>query len=142
MNSKLEFDSEFCNVRYIEDDKLVLLTWKKFARINDYRKPALFALDLLRKFSDSNFVIDARRGFEDDPEDVKWGFSELLPNMAKTDCKYVVFIMEKSPSIEEEMDMWANELGKYFSLIRAESYETAVREVNARLLSKHNNPPL
>ena len=30
MNSKIEFDSEFSNVKYIEKDNVVFLTWKKF----------------------------------------------------------------------------------------------------------------
>ena len=121
MNSTYEFDSEFSNVRYIESDRVVFLTWKKFARIEDYRKPTLFALDLLRQHPHSNFVVDARNGFEDDAEDVEWGFTELLPNMAKTDCKCVVFIMEKVVPIEEEMDMWTKEFGKYFAVDKVES---------------------
>ena len=134
MNSKTEFDSEFCNVRYIESDNVVFLTWKKFARINDYREPTLFALDLLEQYPQSNFVVDARNGFEDDPEDVKWGFSELLPNMAKTDCRYVVFIMQKITVIENEMDMWTKEFGKYFAVLKVESYEQAIRKMNNRIL--------
>lgn len=132
MNKISEFDSEFCNVRYIESDNVVFLSWKKFARLNDYREPTLFALDLLRNHPQSNFLVDARRGFEDDPADVEWGFSELLPNMAKTDCKYVVFIMEKVAAIEDEMDMWTKEFGKYFAVIKVESYEQAICKIKTR----------
>lgn len=134
MNTKSEFNSEFCCVKYIEADNAVFLTWRKFARLDDYRKPTLFALNLLRIHPKSNFVVDARHGFEDDPADVEWGFSELLPAMAKTDCKYVVFIMEKAPGIEEEMDMWTKEFGKYFAVFKAESYEQAVRQMKDRIL--------
>lgn len=126
MSSKLEFNSEFCHVQYIESDNIVLLTWKKFARLNDYREPTLFALDLLRRYPQSHFVVDARNGFEDDPADVEWGFTELLPRMAKTDCKFVAFIMEKATEIEEEMDMWTKEFTKYFTVLKAESYEQAI----------------
>jgi quinol monooxygenase YgiN len=134
MNNKSAFDTKFCNVRYMESDNVVFLSWKKFARINDYREPALFALDLLKQHPQSNFVVDARNGFEDDPADVEWGFSELLPNMAKTDCKYIAFIMEKVTAIEEEMDMWTKEFGKYFAVIKAESYEQAVCKMKSRIL--------
>ncbi len=123
MTQKEEFDSEFCNVRYLDEDQVVLLTWKKFARLNDYREPTLFALDLLRNHPQSNFVVDARHGFEDDPEDVEWGFKTLLPEMGQTTCKFVAFIMEQVSEIEEEMDMWTKEFGKYFTVVKAESYE-------------------
>lgn len=134
MNSKLGYDSEYCNVRYMENDNVVFLTWKKFARLDDYRKPTLFALDLLKQYPHSNFVIDARNGFEDDNEDVKWGFSELLPNMAKTNCKYVIFIMQKADDIQGEMDMWTKEFGKYFAVVKVNSFEQAVSKIRNRIL--------
>lgn len=134
MNSQRAFDSEYCNVRYMENDNVVFLTWKKFASRDDYRRPALFALDLLKQYPHSNFIVDARNGFEDDQADVKWGFSELIPGMAQTDCQYVIFIMQKVNSIQEEMDMWTKEFGKYFAVIKAESYEEAIRQMKKLLL--------
>lgn len=133
MNSKLEFDSEFCNVKYIEKDKAVLLTWKKFCCHEDYRKPATYALELLKQYP-SNLIVDARNGFEDEKEDVEWGLSILLPEMAKTACKYVVFIMNEVTDIEEEMDMWTREFGKYFGVCRTASYEDAVKTIHNEIL--------
>jgi quinol monooxygenase YgiN len=138
MNNQITFDSEYCHVEYIENDHAVLLSWKKFARIDDYRKPALFALDLLRQFPQSSFIVDARNGYEDDKEDVEWGFSELLPNMAKTTCRYVIFIMQKTTDIEDEMDMWTMEFQKYFAVSKVETYEQAIRKINTRLLVNVN----
>jgi quinol monooxygenase YgiN len=102
--------------------------------LEDYRKPATFALELLRQFPGSNLVVDARNGFEDAKEDVEWGFSVLLPEMAKTDCKYVVFIMNEVSDIDEEMDMWTKEFGKYFGVCRAVSFEDAVAAMHTELL--------
>ncbi|BCZ46246.1 hypothetical protein psyc5s11_23130 [Clostridium gelidum] len=134
MNSKLEFDSEFSNVKYIEKDNIVFLTWKKFCSFDDYRTPTYFALGLLEKYPNSKFVVDARNGFEDDKEDVEWGFSELLPAMSKTDCKYVAFIINEVNEIEEEMDLWTEEFGKYFAVVRTVSYEAAINKMNECLL--------
>ncbi len=123
MDLKIEFDSEFCNVRYIPKDNVVFLAWKKFCCYEDYRKPTTFALELLREHPNSNFVIDARNGFEDEKEDVEWGFAELLPAMAKTDCKKVAFIMNEINEIEEEMDMWTKEFLKHFTVKKVKGYE-------------------
>ena len=57
-----EFDSEYCNVKYVLKDNTVLLTWKKFSSFENYRKPTLFALELMKQNSNSNLVIDARNG--------------------------------------------------------------------------------
>ena len=119
----LEFTSEFADVEYIEADGKVLLTWKKEARLDNYRKPTTAALELLRRYG-CDFVIDARNGFEDDKADVEWGFSWLLPEMAKTGCKTVWLIMNEvnETEIGEEMDMWTAEFSKYFKVRKTKNY--------------------
>ena len=129
MSNKNEFDSEFSNVKYMAEDNIVLLTWKKFCCYNDYRNPTIFALDLLKMHSNSNFIVDARNGFEDEKDDVEWGFSVLLPAMSNTDCKIVVFIMNEVNEIEEEMDMWTKEFMKYFTVKKVLSYAEAVKYI-------------
>ena len=123
----MEFNSDFCNVRYVEADRVVLITWKQFCRLDAYRQPTLFALELLRRHADSSLVIDARNGFEDDKEDVAWAFAVLLPAMAETSCKAVAFVMREVNDIEDEMDLWGAEFAKYFEVHRAASYHEAVK---------------
>lgn len=120
------FDSEFCKVTYVKKDNVVLLTWKKFCCYDDYRNPTLFASKLLHKHAGSNFVIDAANGFEDEKEDVEWGFSVLLPDMAKSSCKKCIFILNEIPAIEDEIDLWTAEFKKYFQVYKVQSYEKAV----------------
>ena len=105
------FSSEYADVQLWKNK--VLLTWKKEARLDDYRRPTTAALELMRKHG-CDLVIDARNGFEDDKADVEWGFSFLLPEMAKTGCKTVWFIMTEvnEAEIGEEMDMWTAEFLK------------------------------
>lgn len=129
-----EFDSEFCNVRFIEKDNVVFLAWKKFACGDDYRKPTTFAGELLKENVGSKFIVDARNGFEDEKADVEWGFSVLLPKMAETTCKIVCFIMNEVNDIEEEMDMWTKEFGKYFAVIKAPDYENALERMKRLLM--------
>jgi len=123
------YDSEFCNVQYIEKDNVVLLAWKKACSFDNYRSPSLFMLWLLQEHPGSSYVVDARNGFEDEKEDVDWGFSLLLPIMAATGCKTVVFIMNPENDIEGEMDMWGSEFCKYFQVFRVASYKEAVQYV-------------
>jgi hypothetical protein len=124
-----EFDSEYSNVKYMSKDNVVLLTWKKRCSYDDYKNPTTFALELLKKYSNSNFVVDARNGFEDEKEDVEWGFSVLIPAMSRTDCKIVVFFMNEVSEIEEEMDMWTKEFMKYFNVKKVTTYAEAVKYI-------------
>lgn len=123
------FDTEFCNVSYNEKDDVVVLRWKKFCCGDDYRNPVNYALTLLKENEGSNLVVDARNGFEDEKEDAQWGINEFIPNMAKTKCKVVVFIMNEVNDIEEEMDMWTKAFMKYFKVIRVDSYEKAIEKI-------------
>ena len=118
------FTSEFADVQYLKDKNKVLLTWKKEAKFENYRKPTTAALELLREHG-CDFVIDARNGFEDEKEDVEWGFSFLLPEMSRTGCKTVWFIMTQvnETEIGEEMDMWTAEFLKYFAVRKVDSPE-------------------
>ena len=127
-----EFHSEYASVTYIEEDNVVFLVWKKAAYLENYREPGQFALELLREHEGSNFVVDARNGFEDDKRDVEWGFTYLFPEMAKTSCKFLCFIMNQVNEIEEEMDMWTLEARKYFTVIRAKDYEEVIRLISSK----------
>ncbi|WP_278246608.1 hypothetical protein [Clostridium butyricum] len=42
---------------------------------------------MMKQYANSNFVVGARNGFDDDKVDIEGGFSFLLPELAKTDCK-------------------------------------------------------
>lgn len=128
-----EFDSKFCNVRYLKGDNVVFLTWKKYCCYEDYRNPTMYALELLKKYPNSNFVVDARNGFEDEKEDVEWGFKVLLPAMSKTDCKVVVFILNEVNEIEDEMDMWTKEFMKYFKVKQVETLEEAIKFIDGNV---------
>ena len=118
------FSSEYADVQYLADKNKVLLTWKKEAKLDNYRKPATAALELLREHN-CDFIIDARNGFEDEKEDVEWGFSFLLPEMSRTGCKTVWFIMTQvnETEIGKEMDMWTAEFLKYFAVRKVDSPE-------------------
>ena len=124
------YNSEFCEVNYLERENVVFLTWKKFCCLDDYRKPVLYALELLRNHKNSNFICDARNGFEDIEEDVKWDFEFFIPEMSKAGCKKVIFILDEINPIEGEIDMFAEEFKKYFIFDRTTSLGEALEIIN------------
>ena len=83
----------------------------------------------MKENNNCRFIVDARNGFEDDKEDVEWGFSVLLPGMAQTTCKNICFIMNEVNEIEDEMDMWTKEFGKYFAVSKALNYQNALDKI-------------
>ena len=65
------YKSEFSEVTYLEDLNVVFVKWKKFCCQDNYRKPLLYALDIMRNHVDCHYVADTRNGFENEPDDTQ-----------------------------------------------------------------------
>lgn len=128
------FKSEFCEVTYMKKENIVLIRWLKFCKGEDYRTPLRFALQLLREHRNSNVIADARNGFEDEEEDVRWAFREFIPQMAQTDCKKIVFFTNEVNDIEGEIDMFTKEFLKYFEVKNVTSWEEAISEFSSSII--------
>lgn len=126
--------SEFCEVSYLKKENIILLKWEKFCQGKDYRAPLYYVLELLQKNKNSNFICDARNGFEDNKEDVKWVFDEFIPKISDTDCKKVVFVTNVVNNIQGEIDMFTNEFMKYFEVKIVISLEDAFNEMDSPIV--------
>ena len=116
MNEQATFESEFCEVTYLEDLNIVFVKWKKFCRQDDYRKPLLAALDIMRKYPGCHYAADTREGFENEQADTQWLFETFLPQASLTSCKIIFFIIDKDDRLKEELEGQANELQKFFDV--------------------------
>ena len=110
------YKSEFCDVSYNEELNIVFVKWKKFCKQDDYRKPILYALDIMKTHSCCNYVADTRDGFENEAEDTKWVFDVFLTQAALTTCKAIFFIIDKNNKLKEELEGQAVELKKKFDV--------------------------
>ncbi len=110
------YESEFCNVKYLEDMHAVLVTWKKFCSGDDYRKPLLFAIKTMTDHPGCSFIADTTDGFEDDPEDTQWLLDVFIPLARQTQCKRVFFIIDRDNSLKNELETQAGELKNYFEV--------------------------
>ena len=52
-----------------------------------------------------------------------------MPELKKTGCKIWGFILPEVSDIEGEIDLWTAEIEKNFKVIRAESYEAVLDEI-------------
>lgn len=110
------YKSEFCEVSYLEDLNVVFVKWKKFCRGEDYRKPLLYAIDIMKEHENCNYVADTRDGFEDEEEDTKWIFHEFIPRSAEAGCRYIFFIISRDNTLKEELEGQSVEMRKYFKV--------------------------
>ena len=110
------YKSEFSEVTYLKDLNVVFVKWKKFCNQDNYRKPLLYALDIMRNHTDCHYVADTRDGFENEPADTQWVFNYFLPQAALTTCKAIFFIINNDNKLKEELEGQAVELRKHFNV--------------------------
>ena len=73
------YRSEFCDVDYNQELNIVFVTWKRFCCGDDYRKPLLYALNIMRENHGCQYVADTRAGFKNEKADNQWLFDVFLP---------------------------------------------------------------
>lgn len=96
------YNSEFCEVSYNSKYNVVFVKWKKFCKIDEYRGPLLYALEIIKEYN-CNYVADTRNGFEDNPEDTIWIKNHFIPKAVEYGCKTIYFIIDKDNSLANEL---------------------------------------
>jgi hypothetical protein len=112
----LMYHSSFSDVSYLEDLNVVFVKWKKFCRLDDYRNPLLYALDIMKAHDNCHYVADTRNGFENEPADTRWVFDVFLKQAALTTCKAIFFIIDNDNKLKEELEGQSVELRKCFNV--------------------------
>ena len=111
-----KYQSEFCDVAYLEDINIVLVKWKKFCRQDDYRNPLLYALEVMKKHNGCQYAADTRDGFESEQADIQWLVDVFLPQTELTTCKAIFFIIDSDNKLKEELEGQSAELRKKFDV--------------------------
>ena len=96
--------SECSDVFYLEDKNVVLVHWKKYCELEQYRRPLEAALQTIREHSGCNYVADTRDGFEDNPFDTKWVADYFMPKAKEYGCRVIYFIIDRDNSLKEELE--------------------------------------
>ncbi|MBR5358807.1 MAG: GNAT family N-acetyltransferase [Clostridiales bacterium] len=96
--------SECSDVFYSEDKNVVLVHWKKYCELEQYRTPLERALDVIRDHEGCDYVADTRDGFEDNPLDTKWVAEYFMPKAKEYGCRIIYFIIDEGNSLKEELE--------------------------------------
>ncbi len=85
--------SEICDVKYEDKHNVVLVEWKKFCCMEDYRKPLECALDIIKDHEGCNYVADTKNGFENIPEDLNGVHSTLCQKQKNMVVKLFILLL-------------------------------------------------
>ena len=103
-NSEKIYLSDFCDVFYVADKNIVLVHWKKYCELEQYRTPLEHALSVIKGHPGCNYVADTRDGFEDNPLDTQWVADYFMPKAKEYGCKMIFFIIDRDNSLREELE--------------------------------------
>ena len=103
-NSEKIYLSEYCDVFYVKEKNVVLVHWKKYCELDQYRAPLENALKVIREHPGCNYVADTRDGFEDNPLDTKWVAEYFMPKAKEYGCRTIYFIIDTDNSLKEELE--------------------------------------
>ena len=108
MDHKMQYEaiylSEFSDVFYVGEKNVVLVHWKKYCELEQYRTPLKNALKVIKNHPGCNYVADTRDGFEDNPLDTEWVAEFFMPKAKEYGCQIIYFIIDKSNSLKEELE--------------------------------------
>ena len=96
--------SNCCDVFYVADKNVVLVHWKEYCELEQYREPLMKALQVINAHRGCNYVADTRDGFEDNPLDTKWVAEYFMPKAKEYGCSIIYFIIDKDNSLKEELE--------------------------------------
>ena len=102
------YKSDYCEVYYINDKNIVFVKWKKYCEIDEYRKPLLKALEIIKKYK-CNYCVDTRNGFIDNPLDTIWIKDYFMVKAKEYGCNVIYFIIDKNNSLKEELEGQEND---------------------------------
>ena len=98
------YKSNCCDVFYVEEKNVVLVNWKAYCELEQYRTPLELALEVIKKHQGCNYVADTRDGFEDNPLDTKWVAEYFMPKAKEYGCKIIYFIINENNSLKAELE--------------------------------------
>ena len=96
--------SDYSDVYYVADKNVVLVHWKKYCELEEYRAPLEAALKVIREHDGCDYVADTRDGFEDNPLDTKWVAEYFMPHAREYGCRIIYFIIDKANSLKDELE--------------------------------------
>ena len=103
-NSEEIYLSDSCDVYYLSGKNVVLVHWKKYCELDEYRIPLEYALKVIKEHKDCNYVADPRDGFEDNPLDTRWVADYFMPQAKANGCRIIYFIIDKDNSLKDELE--------------------------------------
>ena len=97
------YNSEYAEVYYVLKENVVFVKWKKYCEIDEYRKPLLKALDVIKDHK-CDYVADTRNGFIDNLLDTIWVKDYFMVKAKEYGCNTIFFIIDKNNSLKEELE--------------------------------------
>jgi len=117
------YTTEYCEVKYLEDENAIFCQWKQFCKGDDYRNPFRYAVDEINKHNVSTWITDTSSGFENEEADTQWLIEEFMPKLIESSVDKIVFVIKNDSPLMDEIMGQVESLGEYFEVELVESLD-------------------
>jgi hypothetical protein len=108
--------TEYCEVKYLENENAISCQWKKFCKGDDYRDPFRYGANLIEKYHPNIWITDTTNGFENDEVDTQWLLEEFVPKMIESSIGKIIFIIQNGSPLMDEIMGQKKALGEFFEV--------------------------
>lgn len=120
------FQSDFCHIEYLHDIHAVFCKWKQFCHSDDYKDPLSYGLKLIRENQAKTWITDTSTGFENREADTQWLIKNFMPELIKSSCEEIIFIITKDSPLQEEIAGQKKSLSQHFKITLVEDLEKII----------------
>ena len=92
------FESESFKIRYDEETNACVLTLMKYSGRDHFRTPLMHTLEIIRKHSCRDLIIDEKDCVDVSETDWKWVRKTVIPRLASSSCKHIYFVVPEECS--------------------------------------------
>ena len=110
------YNSEYCKIEYIQNLNGIFCQWKKYCQDEDYKQPLRYGLSLIKNHNATIWITDTTNGFKSNKNDTNWLLNDFIPQAINSSCETIIFIMEDSSPLKQEIGLQAKALSQYFNV--------------------------
>jgi hypothetical protein len=114
--------TEYCEVKYLENENAISCQWKQFCKGDDYREPFRYALEEINKYNITTWITDTSNGFENEEADTQWLITEFMPKLIESSVDKILFVIKDDSPLMGEIMGQVESLSKYFEIELVESF--------------------
>jgi len=98
------FETNYCEINYLEDSKTLVQEWKKFCMPEEFRTAQNKTVELFKAHNCVNFISDTTNAGVLKKEETEWAAKTITPQLVESGMKEINFIVPNNVFAQMTLD--------------------------------------